>query len=76
MDKNYSDDLKLPATTTAHAEYLLQSLEHAARDVSLYKNSYEIEFMRFKQEAAISTLNDKSWKFVNKFTYLGSNLLN
>ena len=34
----------------------------------------EIEFMCFKQDEAISTLNGKPLKLVDQFIYLGSNI--
>ena len=34
----------------------------------------KLEFICFKQDEAISILNDKSLKFLDKFTYLGSNI--
>ena len=37
-------------------------------------NSYKTEFMYFKQDGAISTLNGKPLKLVDQFTYLCSNI--
>ena len=34
-------------------------------------NWNKIEFMCFKQNGVISKLNNKSWKLIDHFTYLG-----
>ena len=49
--------LQLFANIPALAKYLLHSLEHAAGGISLYVNANKTEFMCFKQEGTISTLN-------------------
>ena len=38
-------------------------------------NSEKTEFMPFKQDRAIFTLNDKPLKLENQLTYIGSNIL-
>ena len=53
---------------------LFHSLGQAARDISIDMKSDKTEFMCFKQDAAISTLNGKPLKFVDQFIYLGSNI--
>ena len=52
----------------------LYSLEQAARGIGFYVNTIIIEFMRFKQEGAISILSGKPLKLVDQFTYLNSNI--
>ena len=69
-----ANDLVLLTNTPAQTKSLLNSLEQAARGIGLYMNSDKTEFMCFKQDAAISTLNDKPLKSVDHFTYLGSNV--
>ena len=61
-DADYTDDLVLLASTSAIAKSLLHSLEQAAREISLYVNSDKIQFICYKQEGAISTLNGKPLK--------------
>ena len=65
MDVDYADDIALLANTPIQAQSLLYSLELAAD---------KIEFMCFKQSGDISTLNGRSLKLVDKFTYLGSSI--
>ena len=43
--------------TLWQAECLLHSLEEALRGITLYINSDETEFMYFKQDGSISTIN-------------------
>jgi len=73
-DVDYADDLALLADTPTQAEALLHSLEEAAKNVGLYVNSDKTEFMSFKKQGDISTLDGKPLKLVEKFTYLGSNI--
>ena len=58
-DANYLDDLALLANTLVQAESLLNSHEHAARDIDLYVNSDKANIICFKQGGIISTLNGK-----------------
>ena len=55
-------------------ECLLHSIEQAAIGIGLDVNSQKTEFMCFKSDSAVSTLNDKPLKLVEYFTYLGSNI--
>ena len=48
--------------TPAQAESLLYSQQQAAGDIGLYMNTNKTEFMRFKQERAMSTLSGKPLK--------------
>ena len=50
-------DLSFLADTPAHTEYMLHNLEPAARGFRLYVNSYKTEFMCFKINIAIPTVN-------------------
>ena len=67
-------DLALVTNTPAQAESLLHSLEQAARCIGLSVNPDKTELMGFKQDDAISTLNDKPLKLGDTFTYLNSNI--
>ena len=57
-DADYADDLALLANTYAQAESLLLRLEQAARGNSRYAKANKTEYMYFKREGAMSTLND------------------
>ena len=74
IDADYTDYLALPTYTPAQAESLLHSLEQAAGNIGFYMNTNKTEFVYFKQEGVISTLIGKPLKFVDQFTYLGSNI--
>ena len=62
------------ANTPALAESLVHSLERAAGGIGLYVNADKTDFMWFNQRGDISTLNGRSLKLVDKFTYLGSSV--
>ena len=64
-DADYAGDPALLANTPAQAESLLHSLEQAARRINFYIYSDKTEFMRFKQDVAITLLNDKPLKLVD-----------
>ena len=53
------------------AESLLHRLEKGTRFIEPHVNSDKTEFMCFKQDRTISTLNNKPLKLIDKFTYLG-----
>ena len=74
MDADYAGDLVLLTNTVGQAKSLLHSLEHAARGIGLSVNSDKMEFVCFKQDGAISTINGKCLKIVDQFAYLGSNI--
>ena len=57
---DYADDPPLLANTST------------ARSLSLYVKADKTDFMCFKQDGAISTINDKPMKLEDWFTYLGS----
>ena len=59
--------------TFVQAESLLHCLEQL-RSIGLYINSDKTKFMCFKQNGAISVLNDKTLKFIDQFIYFGSNI--
>ena len=73
-DVDYADDLTL-TNTPAEAEFLLHSLEKAVGGISLHVNANKTEYVCFKREGTISTLSGWPLKLVEKFTYLGSNIL-
>ena len=67
-------DLVLLANVPAQAESLLHNLDYTAKDIGLYVNPDETEFMCCNQDGAISSLNAKLSKLVDQFIYLGSNI--
>ena len=71
IDTHYADNLALLASAPAQAESLLHSLKQAVVGISLYMNANK---MCFKQEGTISTLNGKSLKLVDQFTYPSRNI--
>ena len=73
-DAGYADNFALLVNTPAQAESLRHSLEQAELGIGLYMNSDKTEFMCFKEDAAISKLNDEPLKLVDHFTCLGSNI--
>ena len=74
MNVDYADDIALLANIPARTESLLHSLERAAGGIGLHFNAYKTEFMCFNQRDDISTLNGRSLKLVDKFTYFGSSI--
>ena len=63
----------LLANTPAQAKTLLYSLEQAVAGIGLHVKK---EYMCLNQRGDISTRNGSSLKLVDKFTYLGSSLIN
>ena len=53
---------------------MLHNLEQAAIGIGLYMISDKIEYMYFKDDGAITTLNVKPLKLVGYMTFLGSNI--
>ena len=47
---------------------------HAVRGIGLYVNADKTHYMCFKQGGAISNFRSNSFKLVDQFTYLGSNI--
>ena len=76
MDANYADDIVLLANASVQAKTQLHSLEWAAAGIGLHVNAHKMEYKGFNQRGNISTLNGSSLKLVDKFTYLGSSLIN
>ena len=66
-DMDDAEDLVL----LAQAESLLPSLEKAAEIIGIYKIADKTEFMCFKQDGVICTLNRKSLKLEVRFIYFG-----
>ena len=75
MDMDYAENIALQENTPARAESLLHSLERAASGIGFHINADKIEYMCFNQRGDISTLKGGPLKLVDKFTYLGSNVL-
>ena len=73
-DTYYANDTALQANTPAQVKSLLHSLERAAGGIGLHVNADKTEFMCFNQRSDISTLNGRSLKLVDKFTYLRSSI--
>ena len=74
-DADYADDIAILANTPNQAETLLHSLERAVAGICLHVNAYKTGYMCYNQTGDISTLDGTSLKLVDKFTYLGSNVL-
>ena len=70
-DADYADDIAILANTPNQTETLLHSLEQAAAGIGLHTNAHKTEYMCFNQTGDISTLDGRSLKLVDKFTYLG-----
>ena len=73
-DADYTDDIALLENAPAQAKTLLHSVEWAAAGIGLHVNAHKMEYMCFNQRGDISTLNGRSLKLVDKFTYLGSSV--
>ena len=74
IDTEEKGNLSLFTNTPTQAKFLLHNLKPAAGGIGLYMNANKIEFMCFKQEVAISTLNSKPLNLVDQFKYLSSNI--
>ena len=74
MNADYADDIALLANTPAQEESLLHSLHQTAGGIGLYVNTDKTEYMGFNQRGNISTLNGRSLKVMDKFTYLRSSV--
>ena len=72
-DADCADNLELLANTPTQAKFLLHCLEQAAGGIIFYVNANKT-LMSLTQGGSISTLSAKPLKFVDKFTYLGSNI--
>ena len=75
-DADYSDDIALLANTPAQAETLLHCLERTVPGIGLHVNANKTEYMCFNQRGDFSALSCSSLKLVDKFTYLGSSVIN
>ena len=73
-DANYADYGALLPNTPVQVESWLNIRELAAKNIALFVKSDKTEFMRYNQDCAIFSLNDKPLKFVNQFEYLGSSI--
>ena len=70
MDVDNTDDIALLANTPAKPESLQHCLKWVASGIGFHVNADKTEFMCFNQRGNISTLNGRSLKLVDKFTYL------
>ena len=59
---------------SAWSTSISHSLEQTRKSIGLCVKVNKTYFLYFKEEADISTLNSKSMKLVDQFTYLGSNI--
>ena len=74
-DADYADDIALQANTPTQAKSLQHSLEREAGSIGLHIDAEKkTEYMCFNQRSDIFTLNGRSLKVVDKFTYLGRNV--
>ena len=73
-DTDYADDIAILANAPAQAETPLHSLERTTASIGLHVNAHKTEYICFNQTGDISTLGGSSFKLVDKFTYLGSNV--
>ena len=73
-DVDYADDIAILANTPNQGETLLHSLELATAGIGLHVNAHKTEYMCFNQAGDISTLDGRSLKLVDKFTYPGSSV--
>ena len=71
---DYADDIALLTNTLAQTKTLQHSLEGADAGLGLHINADKMEYMCFNQSGDISTRNDTSLKFVDKFTYHGGSV--
>ena len=69
-----ADVIAILANTPNQAETLQHSLEQAAAGIGLHVNAHKTEYVCFNQTGDISTLDGKSLKLVDKFSYLGSSV--
>ena len=75
-DADYTDDIAILENTPNQAETLLHSLERVTTCIGFHVSAQKTEYMCFNQTGDISTLDGNSLKLVDKFTYLGSSLIN
>ena len=71
---DYADDIALLTNTPTQAKSLLHCLERVAGSIGLHVNADKTEYMYFNQKGNISTLNCRSLKLVDKFTYFRSSI--
>ena len=74
-DADYADDLALLSDNSYNAQKLLHILEQSAAFIGLHVNATKTEYMCYKQDSPIETLNKTPLKKVDDFVYLGSNII-
>ena len=65
MDADYAHNIVLYADTPTQAKSLLHSLEQVAGGIGLHMNANKMEYIYFKQEGMISSLNNSTLKLVD-----------
>ena len=73
-DAVYTDDQVFLWNTPTEAEFILHSLEQAARGICLYGNFDKTEFICLKQDSTIFVLNEMPLKLVDQYTYFSCNI--
>ena len=73
---DYTDDIAPLANLPVQAESLLDSLNQTSIDIGLHMNVDKTEYMCLNQWGDISPLNGGPLKLVDKFTYLGTSVIN
>ena len=71
---DYADDLALLTNISVQTESLLYRLLQISESIFIHMNSDKTEFICFKPDGVISSLNDTLLKLLNHFIYLGSNI--
>ena len=69
-----SDGLVFLTYSAIQGKFLLHSRKQASRGIDGYVNSFETERVIFKENGAISKLNEKPRKLLDKLTCLDSNI--
>ena len=70
---NYVNDVAFLGNTPIQAAFLQHRINPVAGSVGFFVSANYIAFKRFQQKA-FSTLNGKSLRLLDLFTYLGSNI--
>ena len=73
-DAQYADEV-LPRYTPAQAKILLHAQDQAAGENIFYLNANKTDYLLFKLKGDTSTLIGKPLILIDKFTYLGCNIL-
>jgi len=71
-DLDYADDIALLSDDMSSATELLNLVERETKIIGLELNKKKTEFMAFKQQGIVTTLDDVALKQVDDFQYLGT----